>query len=577
MLLELNITNYALIDSLHLEFEPGFTILTGETGAGKSILIGALSLLLGERASSDSVRNGANSASVQGVFTLPLEPEVTKILADLGIETDDDTLLIRRDVMANGRSRAMINGMLVNLNNLQQIGNFLVDWHGQHDHQSLFRADSHRQILDAFGQIDPAQFQESYNNLNSLVTQFQKLRKQQQDCQDKLELFTFQLNEIESLDPAPDEIDGLEAELIILDNAEKLLGFADLGNKILKDDVESVSDRLGYLVRQGENLGQIDPRLQPILQQLNSALIEIEDAANGLAGYAHDIDYDPQRAAMIRERVDELNRLSRKYGGSLTAVIEKRDFLKKQLDLIENSDFELSALEKEITQTRINLSKLAIELSEKRQKAAQEMNRKVEIQLNDLGMERTRFEVSLTVPPDKNGLVEIDNERIETSEFGIDQVEFLISPNLGEDLKPLTKIASGGEISRLMLALKTVLADAVPVPTLIFDEADAGIGGRIAEMVGHKMADLASQRQVLCITHIPLIAALGDTHLHVVKLEKEGRTITQTRHLTPKDREDEIARMLGGQEITDVTRKHARELLLKRKKPTTGAQAQLGF
>lgn len=570
MLLELSISNYALITALHLEFEAGFTVVTGETGAGKSILIGALSLLLGERASADQVRKGADTAVIQGVFEIPDEPALRQFLTESGIDTDENVLIIKREVNANGRSRAFVNGSMVTLNILQTVGDFLVDLHGQHAHQSLFQIERHQEILDQFGQIDTAHTARLFRDVIQTMSHLNQMKKQQAEIRDKLELYQFQLDEIDALDPQPNEIQELDDELKILDNAEKLLAFADQGSQLLKEGPTAVIDQITTLRRQGEPLQHVDPRLKTLIDRLNSLLIELDDVETELSRYASLVEYDPGRAQIVRERLDELHRISRKYGGTLDAVLEKREFLRQQLDSMERGGHDLAQLEKEVTQKRAELSRHAFDLSSQRQTIATKLNERVENQLQDLSMEKTRFITEIRQEEDANGLVQQNSHLYRTTESGIDFVEFMIAPNVGEDLKPLAKIASGGEISRIMLALKTVLTDVDAIPTLIFDEADVGIGGAIAEKVGQKMRHVATTRQVICITHLPMIAALGDHHISVEKIEENGRTVTRATKLSSSAREDEIARMLGGNDISATTRKHARELLQKRK--TTPAE-----
>ncbi len=563
MLLEITIQNFALISTLRLEFKPGFTILTGETGAGKSIIIDALSLLLGERASADQIRKGFSSASVEGVFDRPSAPELRSILEESGIDTEEDTLIIKREIQENGRSRAFVNGSGVTLNILQKIGNFLVDLHGQHAHQSLFNIDSHLEILDQFGLIDVAAITNFYHRLVRLQQEITQRKKQQTDLQDKLELYQFQYKEIEAANPQPGEDEALEAELKVLDNAEKLLAFAHLGSQTLRGEDEAILSRLKIISRQGDALKAIDPRLNEILQRLASTAIELDDIESELSRYAVTVQYDPGRAEFLRERLDDLNRLMRKYGGNLSSVLTKKQFLQKQLSNLEYSDQELASLEIGLANARQQFAEQCVALSVRRQDAAAKLNQRIEAQLQELGMERTRFITQMNRENDPQGLAQLNGDCYKATAKGIDLIEFLVAPNVGEDPKPLVKIASGGEISRLMLAVKSVLAEADAIPTLIFDEVDVGIGGRIAEKVGQKMAEIASRRQVICITHLPIIAALGDQHIIVSKAEEDSRTVTRVRPLTLPEREEELARMLGGDTITHTTRTHARELLQK--------------
>ncbi|OQY29363.1 MAG: DNA repair protein RecN [Candidatus Cloacimonetes bacterium 4572_55] len=567
MLLELSIKNYALIPSLQLKFSSGFIVFTGETGAGKSIIIGALSLLLGERASAGHIRKGKKSAVIQGIFSIPETRELLQFLEKIDIEIDEGTLIIRRSISKSGRSRAFVNGVMVTLNVLQTIGGFLVDLHGQHAHQSLFRIDEHLNILDRFAGIDIRSASAFYQKFIRNARQLKDRKRRQREIQEKLELSQFQLSEIELIDPQPGELDAAEAELKLLENSEKLLAFAHQAGRVIKEDDASLIDRLNLLIRECEPLTEADGRLSAILERLTAAWIDLDDLDNELNRYASNVEYEPARIQVIRKRLDDLNLLCRKYGNSLDDVLKKRDLLRAQLEEIESGDYELGLLEKNLERMQHQLSDIFNKLSLKRRVAAKKLDQEVEQQLADLGMENTRFKTDVRQKLDKKGAVQLNGSTYRAMEKGIDLAEFRIAPNVGEDPKPLAKIASGGELSRVMLSIKTVLSDVDAVPTLIFDEADAGIGGSIAEKLGQKMRSLGQKHQVICITHLPIIATMGDEHFVIHKEEHEGRTVTHAVALNERERKREIARMLGGNETSPIIQTHARELLRKNRSP----------
>jgi len=566
MLTKLTVKDYALIESLEVDFTPGLNILTGETGAGKSILIGALGLALGERADLDSVRTGAKAAAVEAEFKVKAYRPAAELLKELEVEAEADPLIVRREVNAAGKSRAFVNDSPVNLAGLKRLGDSLLDMHGQHQHQSLLYEERHLDYLDAFGHLEPLRGQVSqlFSIYHKTKKQLDDLVHKEQLTREKIDLYQFQLKEITDAGLQAGQEEELEKEKFILENTEKLFASANQAYELLYDGEGSIIERLGTLENLFTDLSSIDERQNESRDAVQGSLAQLEETARSLRQYRDKLQFDPERLEEIRDRLDLIRTLKKKYGqkqGTIEAVLEHAQRVKLELESVEHSEEIIAKLKAEIENERQKLEKSALELSSKRTEAAKKLSKEVIGQLKDLGMEKAVFKTEVAQTPDTDGLVEVKKQRHKTESWGIDQVRFLISPNPGEDPKPLAKIASGGEISRVMLAIKTILAEADAVPVLVFDEIDAGIGGRVAEAVGHKLKEIGKKRQVLCITHLPQIAALGDSHYVVSKQENKGRTITNVQQLDQKQRVDELARMLGGSKITETTVKHAREMI----------------
>ncbi|MDO9391971.1 MAG: DNA repair protein RecN [bacterium] len=566
MLTKLTVKDYALIESLEVDFAPGLNILTGETGAGKSILIGALGLALGERADLDSVRTGAKAAVVEAEFSVKSYRPVAELLKELETEPSVDPLIVRREVNAAGKSRAFVNDSPVNLAGLKRLGDVLLDMHGQHQHQSLLYEERHLDYLDAFGHLEPLRGQVSqlFSDYHKTKKQLDELVHKEQLTREKIDLYQFQLKEITDAGLQAGQEEELEKEKFILENTEKLFASANQAYELLYDGEGSIIERLGTLENLFTDLSSIDERQNESRDAVQGSLAQLEETARSLRQYRDKLQFDPERLEVIRDRLDLIKTLKKKYGqkqGTIEAVLEHAQRVKLELESVEHGEEIIAKLRAEMENERQELEKQALSLSSKRTEAAKKLSKEVIGQLKDLGMEKAVFKTEVAQTPDTDGLVEVKKQRQKTESWGIDQVRFLISPNPGEDPKPLAKIASGGEISRVMLAIKTILAEADAVPVLVFDEIDAGIGGRVAEAVGHKLKEIGNKRQVLCITHLPQIAALGDSHYVVSKQENKGRTITNVQQLDQKQRVDELARMLGGSKITETTIKHAREMI----------------
>jgi len=566
MLTKLTVKDYALIESLEVDFAPGLNILTGETGAGKSILIGALGLALGERADIDSVRTGAKAAVVEAEFQVKAYRPAAEMLKELETEPSVDPLILRREVNAAGKSRAFVNDSPVNLAGLKRLGDILLDMHGQHQHQSLLYEERHLDYLDAFGHLEPLRGQVSqlFSIYHKTKKQLNDLVHQEQLTREKIDLYQFQLKEITDAGLQAGQEEELEKEKFILENTEKLFASANQAYELLYDGEGSIIEHLGTLENLFTDLSSIDERQNESRDAVQGSLAQLEETSRSLRQYRDKLQFDPERLEVIRDRLDLIKTLKKKYGqkaGTIEAVLEHAQRVKLELDSVEHGEEIIAKLRAEMENERLELEKQALSLSSKRAEAAKKLSKEVIGQLKDLGMEKAVFKTEVAQTPDTDGLVEVKKQRQKTESWGIDQVRFLISPNPGEDPKPLAKIASGGEISRVMLAIKTILAEADAVPVLVFDEIDAGIGGRVAEAVGHKLKEIGNKRQVLCITHLPQIAALGDSHYVVSKQENKGRTITNVEKLDQNQRVEELARMLGGSKVTETTVKHAKEML----------------
>lgn len=563
MLRQLRVKNFVLIADLDMEFSEGLSIITGETGAGKSILLGALGLVLGEKSSPDMIRAEAEKCVVEGVFELKDHRKITTPLEKLGVELVGDELLIRREITSDGRIRCFVNDVTVTAKTLKSIGDLLVDLHGQHEHQALFRLETHLQLIDCFGGFEnlTEKIKEAFNRTIKTHRRIAELSRKSEEAEEKKDLYSFQLEEITKAHPDPNEAERLERERKVLENSEALIQNARNLYQLLYGSDDSISDQLGMGLRLLEESVSSDASLQEYLGTYKSVLYQIEDLGSFFRDYAENLESDPLRLEMIRERLALLASLRKKYGGTLDKVLEYKAFLEGALNSSENLTQEIAETEKRLIKEKEELSKLCNTLSAKRKQVANRLSREVTQSLAKLGMKGALFEVRLFYEEDPEGEVEIDGHHFRTSETGIEKAEFFISTNPGQEPRPLVKIASGGEVSRVMLALKSALAEADAVPTLVFDEIDIGISGRVAEAVGKQLQKLSTSHQTICITHLPQIAKMADRHFSVTKSVKDGRGVTNVSLLNHKQRIDELARLLGGEEISDITLKHAEELL----------------
>ncbi len=564
MLQSLHIKNYALLSEVEVAFGPGLNILTGETGAGKSIIIGALGTILGERVDTSVLRKGVSRAVVEGVFVLAGQDELQAYLREQELDADGEQLILRREIHENGRSRAFVNDTPVQLSVLQAISDLLVDLHGQHEHQSLLRPANHLLYLDRFGDLEEEvnEVSQAYNRLQGLLAQLNELRGKQQQADEKRELYAFQIAEIEKVDPSAEEEEELLREEKIVQNSEKLFSRTKEFFEILYEGEASAYDILSRVEHGLTELEGIDEQFGRWREDANQARLLVEELAKFLERYRSRLDFSPERLEEIQTRMAQLTGLKKRFGRSIPEVLALKERLQAELTRMENLGQEIAALEQEVERARTEFSERCQKLSARRRQAAQQLQSLLPEILHYLGMSGTRFKVALKYQDDpETGLVELEGRRYRATAHGMDFAEFLISANKGEDLRPLAKIASGGEISRVMLALKSLLAERGQIPILIFDEIDSGVSGRVAQAVGRKLKELAQYHQIICITHLPQIASVGKHHYSVHKIERDGRTETVIRRLTHEERTEEIARLLAGENISETHLNSARELL----------------
>jgi DNA repair protein RecN (Recombination protein N) len=559
MLLELVVENYAVFERVRVRFERGLNLLTGETGSGKSIVVDALGLLFGERASQDAVRTGAARARISGLFEAPREAAFQKLLESAGIEAEDGEILLEREVSAEGKSRAFAASRPVTVALLRDMAPFLGDIHGQHDQQMLFSPSTQLELLDAFAESGPAlaPLSETYRQWRAITTELADLDRGEQEKLRLLDLWSFQRKEIEAVAPKPGEEAGLEQERRVLQNTARLEEAAATAYAALYDAPDSALAQLRTALRRLEELLRIDPRLTSARDSLGGAVISLEEASYAVRDYLSHLEANPARLEELESRLAALERLRRKYGGTAEEILAFLAHVRAEIESVETAGERKTALARERDRLAADYRKAAEALTTRRTDAARKLEKKVEAELASLAMERTRFQVVF--------------DTAEWSETGADAVRFLVSPNLGEEPRPLEKVASGGEISRIALALKTCVASSGrrtrgTSVTLVFDEVDAGVGGRAAETVGRRLKQLAASCQVLCVTHLPQIAGFADHHLYVRKKESAGRTLAEIEPLTGDARTREIGRMLSGERLTPEALKHAEQLL------KTGAQ-----
>lgn len=549
MLLNLTITNFAIIDRLEVQFDAGFNVLTGETGAGKSIILDAVGLLLGDRARPDLVRAGAEEATVAALFDLTGFDDIRQVFADAGFAVEDD-LVLRRVVQSGGRSRAYVNGALATLGQLQPLAEQLVAVCGQHEHQGLLQRSVHLAILDQYGGLAEqlATYRRSYAALQAVARQLEQLDEAERDRVRKLEDLHHQSEEIAAAQLSPDEEETLQSERILLQNAERLEGLAREGYEALYGGSGAVCEVLGRLADELQAAGRIDAGLGAHVETLRRSLFDLEDVASQLRTYLDRIGHEPERLEQIEARLALLARLKRKYAGTLAEIIAHKGACDQEIAALENAGEtrEKLAREREGLEAATLVAGEALSLA--RRQAGKALTAAVRAELADLAMPGAAFDVSFSLLPHPGA-------------DGLERVEFLVSPNPGEPLMPLARVASGGELSRLMLALKRLAPEAGKVPTIIFDEVDAGIGGAAATAVGRKLRAVSGGAQVLCVTHLPQVAAFADHHHRVSKQEVDGRTLAAMETLQDDARVEEMARMLGGAHITERTLMHARELI----------------
>ncbi len=552
MLLELVIENYAVVERLRVRFHAGLNLLTGETGSGKSIVVDALALLFGGRASADAVRTGAARARISGLFEAPRDRRFTELLEAAGIETEDGELLLEREISAEGKSRAFAGSRPATAALLRDLAPWLGDIHGQHDQQLLFSPAAQLDLLDAFAGASRDAVAQLYDRWRAAARELEELERTEQEKLRLLDLWSFQRREIEAVAPKPGEDAALEQERRVLQNCARLQDAAHTAYQALYDAPESALAQVRAALKRLDELCRIDPRLQPVRESLQPALVAIEEASYSVRDYLGGLEADPARLEQVESRLAALDRLKRKYGSTPEDVLAFLDDVRRRMDAVETAGERKAALQRELNELSASYEAAARSLSDARKEAAVRLGRRVETELESLAMPGTQFRAVVAAAP--------------WSAAGADTVEFLVSPNAGEEPRPLEKVASGGEISRIALALKTSIA-AASAPqrgfarTLVFDEVDAGIGGRAAETVGRRLKQLAQHDQVLCVTHLPQIAGFADHHFRVEKKESAGRTVAAVEELEAGERTREIGRMLSGERLTREALKHAEQLI----------------
>lgn len=566
MLKTLYIKNFALIDELEIKFEAGLNIITGETGAGKSVIVDALMLILGERASADFVKSGESKAVIEGKFDLPQGHPVFGLLNSEELEIDNGELIFRREISAKGSSRCFVNDTPVQLSMMKEAGDLLVDFHGQHDHQLLLRKENHCGILDSFAGIQDYlnDYRNDYRLLSEKLSEYNNLLLKETSLREKKDNFAFELNEIEKIGPKPEEDRIIGEELSILENAERLNNLSLSISNTLNGEENPLRDSLVTVQKTLKELAGIDAKFSVYINECESAIITFDEIAKYCSGYAESISIDPQKIEELRLRMTQLQALRKKYG-SLEYSIERHDFLEKELSIIQNYDTSISSLSREILNLKKTAGAKAEIISNKRKEYSVKFGEKIVEILAELGIQNTRFSVNTdkeVLTDGSEGMTVIIGKNIYRARpNGVDLVEFLISTNAGEEPKPLVNVASGGEISRIMLALKSIAARSESLPILVFDEIDTGVSGRIALKVAEQMKRLAKSHQIIAITHLPQIAAAGDLNIIVMKSEQDSKTVITVKILKNSEKAEEIARLFSGDTITAPAMKTARDLI----------------
>jgi len=564
MLNEITISNFAIIKNLRVEFLPGLNVLTGETGAGKSILMSALNLILGGRADTDYIRSGETTATVEALFQIE-DSTLLKDLQSYGIETANGELLIKRNVAHNGKSRCFLNDSNITVATLAKIGNRLVDIHGQHDHQALLRVETHVLLLDLFGKHKTLcqKFALEFAGHQTSKRDLEAMRLKEKNRLERQELLKFQLAEIEQAGLSLGEEDELKTEKNLLQHAEKLRQSVETTLRQLSETEDNALLQLGRAQKEIESLLELDPALKGQADRAQTAFCELEEMVAELTTYLQGIEFNPPRLEEIEDRLSEINGLKRKYALDIPGILAQQEKIATELESLGANQEKMDDLKKNIQQKEKTLAELATRLADTREKTAKKFKQDVEKELRDLGMNEVQFGVRFDYPEDADSFVSYRENKVKLHAGGIGSIEFLFSPNPGEELRPLIKIASGGELSRVMLALKSILHAEDPVPVMVFDEVDAGIGGKVAEKVGVKLQKVSVGKQVFCITHLPQIAGMAKAHFRVQKTVKDNRTHSTIVKLSYDERVEEIARMSGGETITPATLKFAKEMIKK--------------
>jgi DNA repair protein RecN (Recombination protein N) len=552
MLSELSITNFAIIESLSISFEKGLTVLTGETGAGKSIIIDAIHLLVGGRGSSDFVRHGEDRAEIEGLFLLENASTVYDKAQELGIKIEDDMVVLRREITKSGKSVCRINGKLVTIAILREMGGSLVDIHGQHEHQELMDETKHLSLLDQFGskQITKSlsEYEQIYAKYEQAIRKLKSLNDNEQQMAQRVDLYQFQLNEIVQAQLQLDEDEKLMDEKKQLSNFERIFESVQTSYNALKDEQKGL-DWISLVMGEMETVAELNSEYKDMAEAVSNSYYMLEEVAGSLRSQLDNLEYDPQRINEIEARLNEINGLKRKYGQTISGILEYGAKIEEELETLLNKETHIDQLKKEISSLKKDLIIEGNELTSLRKRLAGELTDAIHNELKQLYMQKTIFEAK------------INSGETFISKSGMDEIEFYLSTNPGEPLKPLSKIASGGELSRIMLALKSIFSKHQEITSIIFDEVDTGVSGRVAQAIAEKIHKVSTDSQVLCISHLPQVAAMADTHLYIEKETQDGRTKTKVKDLDHEGKIKEIGRMISGVEITDITKKHAQELL----------------
>ncbi len=553
MLSELSIKNFAIIEALSISFEKGLTVLTGETGAGKSIIIDAIHLLVGGRGSSDFVRYGEDRAEIEGLFLLQKSSHPLYAKAqELGIEIEDQMIVLRRDIYKSGKSVCRINGKLVTISILREIGSALVDIHGQHEHQELMDETRHLSLLDQFGKEKAAKalnaYSQVYRNYEKTLRKLKNLNENEQQMAHRLDLIQFQLTEIQGANLKLNEDEELLEEKKRLSNFERIHEAVQLSYNSLQGEQKGL-DWLGLVMSNLEDAATLNPEYKELAESVSNSYYILEDAARALRGELDQLEFDPVRLNVIEDRLNEINQLKRKYGQNIASILEYSAKIEEEIETLQNKETHIEQLQKELASLKKDLVLEGNELTNVRKSFAKELTKAIHRELKELYMQKTVFEVRF--------------EKLDDSftPNGMDEVTFYLTANPGEPLKPLSRIASGGELSRIMLALKSIFSKHQEVTSIIFDEVDTGVSGRVAQAIAEKIHKVSIDSQVLCISHLPQVAAMADTHLYIAKATKDGRTKSTVTSLSEEEKIKEIGRMISGAEITDLTKEHAKELL----------------
>lgn len=559
----------ALIKELNIEFEEGLNVLTGETGAGKSIIIEAIDLILGGYAASDLIRNGEDSLMVEGLFLLaPPEKELINSLnLDIEIVDKEGALLIRREVNKKGRSKCWVNQRLINLSTLREISTFLVDLHGQHNHQSLLDPSKHIDLMDNLGGDKIIKYRkelsDNYRMWREKNKKLFQLLKDKEENLKKIDFLKFQLEEIDKTSLVKGEDKTLEEEEMVLKNAKKIIETMEKANFILCEggpEQVSVRDSLNEVSADLGEIASLDRRIEKIRENLKEAGYQFEDIVNEIIKYKDEIDLDSRRLKEVEGRLNLINSLKSKYGSTIEEILEYRQKIYQELEVIDCSEDKLKKLNKEVNSLKDLIATISHHLSINRRKIADDLQKMVVRELEDLNMKRCQFKVSINNYKDNNG-IEIEGKKYKVGPKGVDDIEFMISPNIGEKLRPLARIVSGGEVSRIMLALKSILSEVDQVPTLIFDEIDSGVGARLGEIIAQKLKALSQKRQVICVTHLPQIACRAGKHFYIEKYILNNQTGIRLKEMKGEERVKEIARMLDGSQMGEITIQHAQKML----------------